>query len=122
MNCMKCGRDVEAGQTFCESCLNEMEKYPVKPDTVVLIPNRPSVAGAKKAHQRRQTPEEQIAALEKRCRRLGIMLIISLLLLASLAVAAGITVYELDVQRWLGQNYHTSQTVETTGPALNCDH
>ena len=119
MSCMKCGRDVEAGQIFCENCLEEMEKYPVKPETVVLIPTRTAGHGVKKQHQRRQTPEEQIAALEKRCKRLMITLLISWLLLAGVSVIAGISIYELDVHQWLGQNYHTAG--ETDPPAPNLD-
>ena len=40
MNCMKCGREIDEAQAFCAGCLEEMEKYPVKPDVVVKLPNR----------------------------------------------------------------------------------
>ena len=121
MNCIKCGRDVDPDQMFCDSCREEMEKYPVKPDTVVLIPTRSAGSGVKKQHQRRQTPEEQIAALEKKCRRLAAALLVSLQLLLGMSVVAGISVYELDVHRWLGQNYITPEETETEPPVIGVE-
>lgn len=108
MNCIKCGRETGAEQVFCEDCLTEMKKYPVKPNTVVQIPNRP--APVKKSHQRRISPEEQVLSLRKKCRRLTMLLVVSWLLVAALAVAVGVTVNELDFQRFLGQNYTTTDT------------
>ena len=49
MHCMKCGRDLEPGQVFCEECQAEMKKYPVKPGTVVQLPRRREEAPNKKA-------------------------------------------------------------------------
>lgn len=110
MNCMKCGRELKEKQAFCERCLAEMEKYPVRPNTVVQIPNRPPVV--KKVHQRHITPEERLAALRRRCRRLTVGLAVAWLLIAALATTVGIAVYELDFQRLLGQNYSTAETVD----------
>jgi len=110
MNCMKCGVEVQGDAAFCEKCLAEMEKYPVRPNTVVQIPHRP--ATVKKVHQRHVPPEEQVAALRKRCRRLTAWLIVAWLMIIGLAATLGITTYELDVQRWLGQNYSTAETVD----------
>ena len=110
MNCMKCGRETEAEQIFCESCLEEMEKYPVRPNTVVQIPNRVGGPGSRKTFQRRQTPEEQVAILEKRCRRLFTTWIVTLLMLAAMAIGAGLKISELDVHRFIGQNYTSSDT------------
>ena len=45
---MKCGKDLGASQVFCDECLEMMEKNPVKPGTVVKLPNRPAVPVAKK--------------------------------------------------------------------------
>lgn len=114
MNCMKCGREIKPEQVFCEECLEVMERYPVKSDTVVLLPKR-SVNNVRKVHQRRYTPEEQIAALEKRCRRLIAALVVALILLAGMTVASGIKVRELDMQRFIGKNYTSSDMTETTG-------
>ena len=40
MNCLRCGAEVAEGESFCTDCLAEMEKYPVPPDTYVMIPKR----------------------------------------------------------------------------------
>ena len=63
MNCLKCGREIEEGQVFCNDCLVQMAKYPVKPGTAVQLPSRGSAAVSKKVHSRRRTkaaPEEQL--------------------------------------------------------------
>lgn len=39
MNCLKCGREIEEGQVFCNDCLVQMAKYPVKPGTAVQLPS-----------------------------------------------------------------------------------
>ena len=72
VNCLKCGREIEEGQVFCNDCLVQMAKYPVKPGTAVQLPSRGSAAVSKKVHSRRRTkaaPEEQLEALKKRIRR-----------------------------------------------------
>lgn len=44
LNCLKCGREIEEGQVFCNDCLVQMAKYPVKPGTAVQLPSRGSAA------------------------------------------------------------------------------
>lgn len=117
MNCMKCGRETETEQIFCESCLEEMEKYPVKPDTVVQIPNRTGGPGSRKTFQRRMTAEEHVTILERRCRRLFITWIVTVLMLAGMAIGAGVKISELDVKRFIGQNYSSSDTTTATDNA-----
>ena len=59
--CMRCGREIEEGQVFCQDCLKEMSRYPVDPNTVVQIPLRKESVNGKKNPRRRSTsPEEQI--------------------------------------------------------------
>jgi len=84
MNCMKCGRETPSEQVFCEDCLLEMEKYPVKPGTVVLLPRRRDSSAAKKTAKRRVISlEEQVKLLKKRAKNLTIALAVCLLLLAA---------------------------------------
>ena len=81
MNCMKCGREVEDGQVFCPACQEDMEKYPVRPGTVVLLPKREETHYVKKSTSRRRaapTPEEQIRSLKARLRLVTLMLLVSL--------------------------------------------
>ena len=41
-HCMRCGKEMAEGQNFrfCEECLVEMEKNPVKPGTPIQLPKR----------------------------------------------------------------------------------
>ena len=40
MQCLRCGRETNGEQTFCFLCESVMVKQPVKPNTVVTIPER----------------------------------------------------------------------------------
>ena len=111
MQCMRCGRDVEEGQVFCEECRAEMEKYPVRPGTAVLLPHyHQQHTMPKKPVKRTVPPEEQIRRLKRRSR------ILAWLLAASIAVSAGLgylaaTLYiEYEGKFLPGQNYSAKQT------------
>lgn len=113
MNCAKCGREIGNDQVFCPVCLEEMERYPVKPGTVVHIPKHAEEKEEKKAITRRKqmlTPEQQIARLKKKVRWLRSFLVLLLLLCGLLSFAVGEMVTELDFYRFLGQNYNTVET------------
>lgn len=90
MNCVKCGKETRENNVFCEECLAEMEKYPIRPGTVVQIPSRreePERKPARKAKE--QTPEEQIASLKKTIRFLTICAAVFAVMLALTAGALG---------------------------------
>lgn len=71
MNCIKCGKDTKSEQIFCQQCLEMMEKYPVKPDVHIQLPNRPAVLPPKRSGKKRLllSADEQLAVLQKRTRR-----------------------------------------------------
>ena len=111
MNCMKCGREPREGQIFCDSCLESMEKEPVKINAAVMIPAQPV---KKTAAFRRPVinPEEEI----KRLQYINQNLILALILTGFAAVLLAILIYGQSV--WdavedLGRNY---SVVETTLP------
>ena len=112
MVCMKCGREAPEGQAFCQECLMEMEKYPVKPGTLVQLPNRRETAPPKKAVKRRGSgPEEQLRTMKKRIRILTILVALLLVLSAFLSYPA--VRFLMNSQRFRpGQNY--SSIVGTT--------
>jgi hypothetical protein len=115
MNCVKCGREIDEDQVFCELCLNEMETYPVKPGTAIHIPARQPVEEVKKHRTKRSallSPSEQVLKLKKKVRRLRITVIVLLLLSGALCFLVGRAAEELDFQRLLGQNYHTEEFVD----------
>ena len=114
MNCLKCGKDTTAGQVFCDSCLDSMDSYPVKPGTAVTLPaKRPSADTKKSAYRKRSmTPDEQITLLQKQLRRSRIFgLILAFLLLAVSAVL----LYEVlnPETSIIGQNYIIDTTLGT---------
>ena len=86
MNCMKCGREIGEDAVFCDFCLEDMKKYPVKPGIAIQLHHRKETPAVKKTYVKRKqppTPEEQIAKLKKRIRRLTILWLITALLLAA---------------------------------------
>lgn len=109
MYCMKCGREVDEGQVFCLECQLEMEKYPVRPGTVVLLPKRTENSFVKKVPVKRRsgpTHEEQIRSLKKRLRVMTILWMVTLALLAVLIYPAAKVLLEEQHFR-PGQNYNT---------------
>lgn len=40
MKCIRCARETTDNHVFCDECLKEMELYPVKSDTPVVLPDR----------------------------------------------------------------------------------
>ena len=113
MDCMKCGREIPASQVFCDRCLEVMQRYPVKSDAPIHLPNhRPQVVPKKPASRRRQlSPEEQVPVLKRVCRRLIFCVVVLALLLT---VAATVIFFQWktvqEKQLPIGRNY----TVDTT--------
>ena len=48
MACMKCGKKLGSSQVFCDECLATMAENPVKPNTVVTLPQRETAPTPKK--------------------------------------------------------------------------
>ena len=115
MNCLKCGRDIPEEQLFCESCLEVMERYPVKPNTAVQLPHRDKPVSAKKAQAKRRqgpTAEEKLQTALRFLRRILVLWLITLgLLIASLFPA--VKYLQGETLRLPGQNYSTFTTVPT---------
>lgn len=107
MTCMKCGREIPPEQVFCDSCLEIMEKYPVKPGVAIQLPVRKTAAASKKQSSRRRPlqPEEQISLLRKRLRRTRAVIVVLVLLLAAASAGFVWQLLENDTQLPLGRNY-----------------
>ena len=104
MNCMKCGRETQDESVFCQDCLTEMKKYPVRPGTVVLLPRRREPSILKKIPKRYMpTMEEQITFLRKAVMVLSVLLGICI---AAIALMLKPTMhYVMDEHVEIGQNY-----------------
>lgn len=109
MHCMKCGTKLPEGQVFCDSCLEEMERYPVRPGTAVHLPQRSQLEQAKKtAPKKKASPQEETAA---KLRRIIVWLTV---LVAALSICLGVAAVvlvehfqEADPDETIGQNYST---------------
>lgn len=113
MNCMKCGRETGADQAFCPQCLELAEKCPVRSDVVIRLPDRREAPHRRaQPRKRTRTPEEQIYRL-KRINHHLITAVCILLLSTILLTTLSIDIFrQLDVQRFLGQNYSTVETTD----------
>ena len=119
MQCMKCGRDLEPGQVFCDACREVMARYPVKPGVVVQLPNRNQQTVKKQIirHRPALSAEEQVTALKKTVRWQAL----SIVLLLAAAIGLGwlsVKLYTEGEKKVLpGQNYYSVTTPGTTEAA-----
>ena len=120
MQCMKCGRDISADQAFCSECLTEMDRHPVRPGTVILLPNQEPVSPKKPARRKKPAPsaDELVPILKKKVWTLRLISLVLALLLTAISIVAVQAVTELDWQRLLGQNY---STIDSTVPGAITD-
>ena len=87
MGCLKCGETTQENHVFCNTCMEIMQQYPVKPDTAVHLPRRESAPVERKAAPRRDiTPKQQVSRLQ------GIVrwLLITIAILSGLLAFVGI--------------------------------
>lgn len=112
--CIKCGRETISEQVFCPDCQVEMQRYPVRPGTVVQIPVRNEPGSAKKVTRKKTISlEEQVDSLKKQVRTLWL----SLILVSILAAGLSVPTYQhwKEGQKKIGQNY--TAVVATSEPA-----
>ena len=109
MGCMKCGRDIVEGETFCPQCLKTMELYPVRSNTPVIIPARRKEAPKKAPVRRKLSQEEQIQRLRRLNRTLSFLLALSLMISIFLGYIA--VLHFMEEEEFLpGQNYTSIET------------
>ena len=113
MECMKCGRQTDENNVFCKDCLSDMAKYPIKPDTPVVLPQRKKKE--RKSPQKKMVkPEEIIEQLNKKIKRLRICVAVLLLLFAATAGVLAVTMSQDSPKTDLGSNYSTYSSTEAT--------
>lgn len=107
MYCLKCGKETRENQVFCEECLKDMEKCPVKPGTAIQLPQRTGKPQAKRpGHKPRSLPpEEEVARLRKLVRRLTAALVALALALCVVAAALAHTLLNQSDNSHVGRNY-----------------
>ena len=113
MQCLRCGRETEEGRVFCFACEALMTKHPVKPNTVVTIPER-SIRDRNANPRKSARPEEDTEKLHRTI--LQLRLWVCMLMAALMLCVAVLTWQELSRDKGpaIGQNY-SSITESTAG-------
>lgn len=115
MNCMKCGKEIPEKQVFCDECLQDMQRYPVKPEVRVQLPPIPVQTLQKKAAPRKRAvpPEEKIALLKKAVGWLTTSLVAAVLaLILAVALLVHACAPQDDGEDHIGQNYSAVDRTE----------
>ena len=107
MHCIKCGNETQDNRGFCDTCLQGMEKYPVKPGTAIQLPVRDAKASARKPARKQHAlpPEELALQLRGRIRKLTVAVAILSLVLFVTAAALIHTLTRQETDSNVGQNY-----------------
>lgn len=111
MHCVKCGAELKESGVFCARCLEGMEKDPVRANTPVQLPVRPSPTAVKKKSRwhKYTKPEDQIRHLKKQLRWVVFTLVVTL-------VAFGLTAAMLiHILNRSDEGFHIGQNYETIG-------
>ena len=106
MQCLRCGRETEDEHVFCFLCEAAMMKHPVKPNTVVNIPER-SVRSRNPQPRRQQRQEEENEQLHRTVMQLRLWVC---MLMAALMLCVGVLTWQelsRDDEPAIGQNYHS---------------
>lgn len=113
MECLRCSKKTEGLNVFCPECLEEMEKHPVKPGTVVHIPHRQETELPRR--KKEPTIEEQLAMTEKKIENLQRWLILmttAAMLLGTLLYFSVALEYQSQPENSKTRNYTVVQSVE----------
>ena len=87
MGCMKCGKETGDGQVFCDSCLEVMAQYPVKPDTVVTLPPARVLSNDKKNARKKELSPKELLRRQKKLLKWYRYIVVGSLTLMTLALA-----------------------------------
>lgn len=82
MNCMKCGSEIkDEEQVFCDTCLTQMARFPVRPNVVVQLPPRQESSPTRKRRPQKKERDvaEQNRHLRSWVRWLSLLLVVALL-------------------------------------------
>lgn len=106
MRCLRCGRETD--QTFCQTCREDMDRYPVKPGTIIQLPKDRSKSYTRRSINWRDriSPEIQIENQKRIIRRLSGAVAALLVLLIVMGFVM-FRVLQNPGQPPVGQNYST---------------
>ena len=111
MYCMKCGKEIDDSQVFCDDCLEVMSQYPVKKGTPLHLPSAAPSEEKKPAPKKRQlSVEERLFRFQRATRWLSIALISTLLILG-ITITLLVQSESAPVANDIGKNYNTVSTL-----------
>ena len=122
LKCLKCGR--ECDQTFCQSCREEMDRYPVRPGTIIQLPKDRTAAYQRSGQNWHASVsmDDRLEAQRLTIRRLTRVVVglAALVLILSLVISRLLSGY---TQPPVGQNYSavTKATGDVTEPTTGAD-
>lgn len=92
-----------------------MEKYPVKPNITVTLPDRTATAPSRKRNRRQKyiKPEDQIRYLKKVRNLLIVLLVTALLAFGATALMILELLERNEIDLNIGQNYETVEPSDT---------
>ena len=114
MQCLRCGRETEDEHVFCFLCEAVMMKHPVKPNTVVNIPD-PNARARSTQPRRQQRQEDESEKLRRTIMQLRLWVC---MLMAALMLCVGVLTWQelnRDDGPAIGQNYHSILEQEPEG-------
>lgn len=94
MKCIRCGRESENEQTFCNECLKDMERHPVEPGVPIQLPNHNERPRGRRSVFKLAASkwEAQISLLKHQLLRLLVIIVVLLGVLAfCICMLAGLT-------------------------------
>ena len=112
MNCTKCGRETAEDAVFCKKCLAVMAQYPVKPGTVIQLPQRKALTKKPASRKKLLPPEELVISQRKTIKWLWVMLIATFLLLFLSVSLLFQNTQKQESTSTIGQNYRTRDTTD----------
>ena len=78
---MKCGAEIKGEQVFCDECLAQMARFPVRPNVVVQLPPKqdPATTRKRRVQKKERDLAEQNHHLRSWIRWLSLLLVVALL-------------------------------------------
>ena len=122
MKCLKCGRETD--QTFCDQCRAEMDRYPVRPGTIIQLPKDRTAAYHRSGQNWHASVsmDDRLEAQRLTIRRLTRVVVglAALVLILSLVISR---LLSGNTQPPVGQNYSAvaKATGDVTEPTTGAD-
>ena len=116
MLCMRCAKVTQESAVFCETCLRNMARRPVKPGVAIQLPVRTATPTKKAAPRRKQiSAEEQLQRLRRCLRWVGAALTCAVIALAITVSFLVHTTQQQPEEPDIGKNYNTVHVEDNAG-------